>query len=241
MMMKRFLLAAGLLTLAFAQPVAAHSVWIEPDQAGKLVINNGDPGDLDVYDPARVTKAWAFDAAGKPVAAEIERMKESAAVKPAGNAALVAAFFDNKYWAKGQDGKWNNGPKGTVANPSIAGPSYKMPKTYLAPVAGFAAPLGLDLEIVPQADPATLKAGDKLTVLVLLKGHPLADANLVADLFLGHDSKAEKIKTGKDGKATVSVPKRGFAGLEVSHFAKDAGSDVEGTFYNASLVFKVKQ
>ncbi|MFN4276791.1 MAG: DUF4198 domain-containing protein [Ferrovibrio sp.] len=241
MMMKLFLLAAGLLIFGLAQPAAAHSVWIEPDKAGKLVINNGDPGDLDVYDPARVTKAWAFDGAGKLVPAEVERMTESAAVKPAGNAALVAAFFDNKYWAKGQDGKWNNGPKGTVANPTIAGSSYKMPKTYLAPVATFATPLGMDLEIVPQADPATLKPGDKLTVLVLLKGQPLADANLVADIFLGHDAKAEKIKTGKDGKASVTVPKRGFAGLEVSHFAKDAGSEVEGTFYNASLVFKVKQ
>jgi nickel transport protein len=204
------------------------------------MINNGDPGELDTYDPARVTKAWAFDSAGRPVTAEVERMEKSAAVKPAGNAALVAAFFDNKYWSKGPDGKWNNGPKGSVANPTIAGPSFKMPKAYLAPMATFATPLGLDLEIVPQADPATLKAGDKLTVLVLLKGQPLADASLVADIFLGHDVKAEKIKTGKDGKATVTVPRRGFAGVEVSHFAKDAGSEVEGTFYNASLVFKVK-
>lgn len=237
--MKNPLLAALLLAL-LAAPAAAHSVWIEPDKAGKLMINNGDPGDLDIYDPARVTKAWAFDAAGKPVAAEIDRMEKSAAVKPAGKAALVAAFFDNKYWAKGQDGKWNNGPKGTVPNPTIAGPSYKMPKTYLAPVATYATPLGLELEIVPQADPAMLKAGDTLTVLVLLKGQPLADASLAADIFLGHDAKAEKIKTGKDGKATVTVPKRAFAGVEVNYFAKDAGSDVEGTFYNASLTFRVK-
>ncbi|MFN4310164.1 MAG: DUF4198 domain-containing protein [Ferrovibrio sp.] len=238
--MKRLLLAASLLVFGLAQPAAAHSVWIEPDKAGRLMINNGDPGELDTYDPARVTKAWAFDSAGRPVTAEVERMEKSAAVKPAGNAALVAAFFDNKYWSKGPDGKWNNGPKGSVANPTIAGPSFKMPKAYLAPMATFATPLGLDLEIVPQADPATLKAGDKLTVLVLLKGQPLADASLVADIFLGHDVKAEKIKTGKDGKATVTVPRRGFAGVEVSHFAKDAGSEVEGTFYNASLVFKVK-
>ncbi|MCW0235641.1 MAG: DUF4198 domain-containing protein [Ferrovibrio sp.] len=237
--MKRTLAyALGLLLLAGS--AAAHSVWIEPDKSGRLMINNGDPGELDSYDPARVTKAWAYDKDGKAVAAEVDRMDKSAAVKPAGNAALVAAYFDNKYWAKGQDGKWSNGPKGTVNNPTVAGPSIKMPKTYLAPVASFARPLGLDLEIVPQADPATLKAGDKLTVLVLLKGQPLADAGLVGDIFLGHDVKAEKLKTDKDGKATVTVPKRVFAGIEVSHFAKDAGSTVEGSFYNASLVFKVK-
>ncbi|WP_341898081.1 DUF4198 domain-containing protein [Ferrovibrio terrae] len=235
---RAYALALGLALLA--GPVAAHSVWIEPDQAGKLMIQNGDPGDLDSYDPARVTKAWAFDKDGKAVAAEVERLEKAAAVKPAGGAALVAAFFDNKYWAKGQDGKWNNGPKGTVSNPTIAGPSYKMPKTYLAPVASFAKPLGLDLEIVPQADPASLKAGDKLTVQILLKGKPLADASLVGDIFLGHDVKADKLKTDKDGKVTVTVPKRAFAGVEVSHFAKDASSSVEGTFYNASLVLKVK-
>lgn len=240
-MMKRIMLMAMLMATGLAQPVMAHSVWIEPDKAGKLMINNGDPGELDSYDPSRVTKAWAFDTAGKPMPAEVERMDKVAAVKPAGKAALVAAYFDNKYWAKGQDGKWNNGPKGTVANPTIAGPSFKMPKTYLAPVANFATPLGLDLEIVPQVDPASLKPGDKLAVQVLLKGQPLADATLAANIFLGHHAKAEKIKTDKDGRATVVVPKRAFAGIEVNHFAKDAGSEVEGTFYNASLVFRVRQ
>lgn len=233
--------AYALALLLLAGPAAAHSVWIEPDKDGKLMIENGDAGEpSDPYDPARITKAYAFDKDGKAIAAEVDRFEKAAAVKPAAGAALVAAMFDNKYWAKGQDNKWNNGPKGTVANPTIAGPSYKMPKTYLAPTSGFAKPVGFDLEIVPQSDPAGLKAGDKLTVQVLLKGQPLADANLVSDIFVHHDAKPEKIKTDKDGRATVTVPKRAFAGVEVSHFAKDAGSNVEGTFYNASLTFKVK-
>jgi nickel transport protein len=233
--------AYALALLLLAGPAAAHSVWIEPNKAGKLMIENGDAGEpSDPYDPARITKAYAFDKDGKPVAAEVDRFEKAAAVKPAASAALVAAMFDNKYWAKGSDNKWSNGPKGTVANPTIAGPSFKMPKTYLAPTSAFAKPVGFDLEIVPQSDPATLKAGDKLTLLVLLKGQPLADASLVSDIFLGHDVKADKVKTDKDGKATVTVPKRAFAGVEVSHFAKDAGSSVEGTFYNASMTFKVK-
>jgi uncharacterized GH25 family protein len=230
------------LALLLSAPAGAHSVWIEPDKDGKLMIENGDAGEpSDPYDPQRITKAYAFDKNGKAIAAEVDRFEKAAAVKPAAGAALVAALFDNKYWAKGADNKWSNGPKGTVANPTVAGPSYKMPKTYLAPMAGFATPIGFDLEIVPQADPATLKPGDKLTVLVLLKGQPLADASLVSDLFIHHDKKPEKIKTDKAGKATVTVPKRAFAGVEVSHFAKDAGSEVEGTFYNASLTFRVKQ
>jgi uncharacterized GH25 family protein len=227
------LISAFGLALLLSGPAFAHSVWIQPDKAGRLMIENGDAGEpSDPYDPARITKAYAFDKSGKPVAAEVDRFEKSAAVKPAAGAALVAALFDNKYWAKGADNKWSNGPKGTVANPTIAGPSYKMPKTYLAPMASFAMPLGLDLEIVPQAD--------TLTVQVLLKGKPLADASLVSDIFLGHDVKPEKIKTDKDGKVTVTVPKRAFAGVEVSHFAKAAGSEVEGTFYNASLTFRVK-
>jgi nickel transport protein len=229
------------LALLLTGPAFAHSVWIQPDKTGRLMIENGDAGEpSDPYDPARITRAWAFGKDGKPVTAEVDRFEKAAAVKPAAGAALVAALFDNKYWAKGPDNKWSNGPKGTVANPTIAGPSYKMPKTYLAPMAGFATPLGLDLEIVPQADPASLKPGDRLTVQVLLKGRPLADASLVSDLFIHHDTKPEKIKTDKDGKVTVTVPKRPFAGVEVSHFAKDAGSEVEGIFYNASLTFRVK-
>ncbi len=237
----KFLSAYTLALLLAAGSAAAHSVWIEPNKDGKLMIENGDAGEpSDPYDPQRITKAYAFDKDGKPVAAEVERFEKAAAVKPAAGAALVAAMFDNKYWAKGADNKWSNGPKGTVANPTIAGPSYKMPKTYLAPTSGFAKPVGFDLEIVPQSDPATLKAGDRLTLLVLLKGQPLAEASLVSDIFIHHDKKPEKVKTDKDGKVTVTVPKRAFAGVEVSHFAKDAGSDVEGTFLNASLTFKVK-
>jgi len=237
----KFIYTLGLALLLLGGPAAAHSVWIEPNKDGKLMIENGDAGEpSDPYDPQRVTKAYAFDKDGKTVAAEVDRFEKSAAVKPAAGAALVAAMFDNKYWAKGQDGKWNNGPKGTVANPTIAGPSFKMPKTYLAPTSAFAKPIGFDLEIVPQVDPATLKPGDKLVVQVLLKGQPLAEASLVSDIFVGHDVKADKLKTDKDGKATVTVPKRRFAGVEVSHFAKDTGSAVEGTFYNASMTFRVK-
>jgi nickel transport protein len=233
-------LAAALALLA-AQPAAAHSVWLQPDKDGRLVIENGDAGEpSDPYDPARITQAWAVDRDGKTVAVAIDRAATAAALRPDAKAAVTAALFDNKYWAKGQDGKWNNGPKGTVANPTIAGPSFKFPKAHLAPSAAFAKPLGLALEIVPLADPATLKAGDRLTVQVLLQGRPLADASLVEDLYLHHDMKPKKLKTDAEGKVTITVPQRSRAGVEVTYFDKQPGSSVEGTFYNASLVFPVK-
>jgi nickel transport protein len=229
------------LVLLLAGPAAAHSVWLQPDKDGKLVVENGHPGEAsDPYDPSRITNAYAVDTNGNPVAATVIAGDNSASVSTAAPAALVAALFDNKYWAKGKDGKWNNGPKGTVADPTIAGPSYKMPKTYLTTSSVFGKPFGLDLEIIPLADPVSLKAGDKLTVQVLLKGRPLPDADVVEDIYVDHDTKPRKLKTDKDGKVTVTVPKRKFAGIELSHFAKDAGSDVEGTFYNASITFPVK-
>ena len=229
--------------LVFASShAAAHSVWLEPDKDGKLVVGNGHPGEpVAPYDPARVTKAWAVDKDGKAVDASITSAGSFATVSSTTPASLYAAMFDNKYWAKGQDGKWNNGPKGTVPNPTIAGPSYKFPKTYLAPTVAYARPLGLALEIIPLSDPTTLKAGDKLQVQVLLDGKPLADADLVENIYVDHEAKPNKVKTGKEGKATVTVAKGSFAGVEVSHFDKQNASSVEGTFYNASLTFRVRQ
>lgn len=232
-------LALGLMLTAGT--ALAHSVWIQPDMTGRLVIENGHPGEpSDPYDPSRITAAYAIDSDGKPVTASVVPGEKSASVSTVAPAALVAVLFDNKYWAKGSDGKWDNGPKGTVASPTIAGPSYKMPKTYLASTAAFAKPLGLALEIVPLTDPVTLKPGDRLTVQVLLQGKPLAGVDVVEDIYIDHDTKPKKVKTDRDGKAVLTVPKRKFTGIEVSHFAKDAGSDVEGTFYNASITFPVK-
>lgn len=228
--------------LIASAPAFAHSVWLQPDKEGKLVIENGDAGEpSDPYDPERITQSWAVDKDGKPAPVAVERAEKSAALKPHPTVAITAALFDNKYWAKGPDGKWNNGPKGTVANPTIAGPSYKYPKAILLQTAGYAKPLGLGLEIVPLSDPFTLKPGDKLTVQVLLQGKPLAGADVVEDLYIHHDAKPKKVKTDAEGKAVLVVAKRPQAGIEVSHFAKQEGSSVEGTFYNASLVFPVKQ
>lgn len=228
--------------LLASSPAFAHSVWLEPNKEGKLVIENGDAGQpSDPYDPARITKAYAVDKDGKAMEAHVVPADKSASVHAAPTAAIVAALFDNKYWAKGQDGKWNNGPKGTVTNPTIAGPSYKYPKAILLQTAGYAKPLGLDLEIVPLNDPFSLKPGDKLTVQVLLQGKPLAGADVVEDLYIHHDAKPKKVKTDAEGKAVLTIAKRPRAGIEVSYFAKQDGSAVEGTFYNASLGFPVKQ
>lgn len=228
--------------LLASSPAFAHSVWLQPNKDGKLVIENGDAGEpSDPYDPARITKSWGVDKDGKPAPVVIERAEKSATLNPHPTAAITAALFDNQYWAKGQDGKWSNGPKGTVANPTIAGPSYKYPKAILQQTAGYAAPLGLGLEIVPLNDPFALKPGDKLTVQVLLQGKPLAGADVVEDLYIHHDAKPKKVKTDAEGKAVLTIAKRPHAGIEVSHFAKQEGSSVEGTFYNASLTFAVKQ
>ncbi len=59
---------------------------------------------------------------------------------------------------------------GSVA-PSVEG-------SYAEPLSGFDAVLGQVFEIVPQNDPTNLAVGDTLTLQVLFKGKPLADAEV---------------------------------------------------------------
>lgn len=104
---------------------------------------------------------------------------------------------------------------------------------------------GQTLEIVPQANPAGLKAGDKLPILVLFEGKPLAQAK-VAATYAGF--KAEKQgamafegQTDANGKLLVPLAQAGPWLLVAKHempFADQAHCDKQ--MFGASLTFELK-
>jgi uncharacterized GH25 family protein len=73
--------------------------------------------------------------------------------------------------------------------------------------ASFNEPLGLALEIVPQADPTGLQAGSHLAVQVLLAGEPLA--GLALDLVAEGGKAMASATTDGEGRAHVAVPSAG--------------------------------
>lgn len=71
------------------------------------------------------------------------------------------------------------------------------------------APVGLTLEIVPQADPQTLPPGARLPVLVLYEGRPLAGA-LVKLTNLDADAKPVAMqRTDTRGRTAFTLPRHG--------------------------------
>jgi uncharacterized GH25 family protein len=68
-------------------------------------------------------------------------------------------------------------------------------------------PVGMFLEIVPEKDPTTLKAGDEFAVHVLKDGKPLADFSL--GIIAAGDAKGSIKKTDHMGKVSFLLSKDG--------------------------------
>lgn len=79
----------------------------------------------------------------------------------------------------------------------------------------------LTVEIIPQKKSSQVKAGDRLPLLVLYQGKPLADATLSAvgrNCKLAEDrSWDQEVKTGPDGVANVKITADGLWLFSVRH------------------------
>lgn len=99
-------------------------------------------------------------------------------------------------------------------------------------------PVGLTLEIVPEANPYALPAGAPLPVRVLYQGRPVAGA-LVKLTNLGADAKpAAQALTDRAGRATFTYPRRGTWLLNVvwtKPLTEHPRADFDTTF--SSLAF----
>jgi uncharacterized GH25 family protein len=88
----------------------------------------------------------------------------------------------------------------------------------------------LDLEIIPQKDPKSVKVGDSLPLLVMFQGAPLADAEVGA---VGANSKKEKdqdwdqqVKTDAKGMANIAINVDGAWLFSVRHKIPYAVADI---------------
>jgi len=68
---------------------------------------------------------------------------------------------------------------------------------------------GMRFEIVPQANPYSLKVEDELSVQVLFEGKPLADKVLFADNRDGESIGKQRVSTNVDGIARVKLDRKG--------------------------------
>ena len=105
-------------------------------------------------------------------------------------------------------------------------------------------PVGHELELVPQVNPATVRAGQRFPVLVMLNGRPLPSAVVEAYFagFSDEGSYAFSGRTNKDGLVNI-IPLKGGQWLarvsNSSPYPDPAKCDT--TNLNASLTFTINE
>ena len=106
--------------------------------------------------------------------------------------------------------------------------------------AGYARPVGQTFEIVPQADPSTLKAGSMLPVIVLFRGKPIPNIQLErASVCEGMSDRKVVGRTDREGSLSILVDSPGGWRLHAVHMQPSARPDADWESYWASLTFEI--
>lgn len=203
----RYMLTCGL--VAGAGLAQAHDAMFEPvpTAPGQYVIRFSDDGKPLPYPPAKVTRAWAYDAGGRTLTLSQTPADGVNRVSVSPDATLLALEFDNGFYSKTTQGTVEK-PKNEAPGAVSALWAKKTSKYVVQWNAAVQKPLGMQLEIVPLS--ASLpKAGDTLTVQVLWNGAPVEGLKVSKG---EHDSGE---KTDANGRASYRVqPGRNFVWTE---------------------------
>jgi uncharacterized GH25 family protein len=260
-MKTRYLFAFGLLFCALllsAAPAPAHDMWIEvrdytPAAGEEITMTLAYDHHLPAREflpKERLDEIFLLRPDGSKVAikgySEVEYKTEAA---PAGTGShLVVATQKGAFWNKTTEGYQSGKSKKDVKDAIACTYSAKFAKAVVnvGEAAGdvLAKPLGHDLEIVPQADPAALGGGDYLPLKVLFKGKPLAGADVVAT-YVGFSREkntfAYATKSAADGTAKIRMATPG-AWLVAAHYKEDYPDQAtcDQNSFAASLTFEIK-
>jgi uncharacterized GH25 family protein len=187
---------------------------------------------------------------GREIALPYQRVTATEAIVTAslserGTYVLGAVSTQPEYWSTTKTGH-APGKKAEIPDAISTTQYVKSIKTFLTvgqPSEGWGKPLGHAIEVVPQANPASLNVGDVLPLKVLLHAQPAAGAEVFAvyEGFESEDHEAPVNTTAdKEGKAQVKLDRPGlwlvYARVE-RPAAADTGLDREN--YRGYLLMKV--
>lgn len=222
----------GLLLYVLFSFTFAHDIWVE-ERKGKFYVFYGHEGQIDPYDPTRITEWLAKDKKGRDVALKVTRQENGVYFQnPKSPFSLAVITFDNRYWVKTPQGWKNMGKREAISKGMEvleSGRSLKYSKYIKTWERVAFQPVGTPLEIVPLNNPFR---SDTLTIRVLLNGKPLAGAPVYLDA-----SHQESTKTDEEGSAVVQV-KKGLNIISVStKVPAERDPDGDLVYMRASLSF----
>jgi nickel transport protein len=226
---------------------SAHDLWLTftgNTSARQVVLNYGHPGDRP---PALADKVVELTLIAGEERTSLFKGLSFAVVRGAPVAVsqpftdngrqLIAAVYDNGFWAKGGDGEYHNALRTFVPGATEGMWSRKFAKAVTGAGAPFDRVLGHALEIVPLTDPAAASPNSTLRVRVLFDGKPLPKAKLE----IAYGRAASEVETDADGIAAVAITGGGAYLLAVGHRTAPssvpafADADLFGATYGFAL------
>ncbi len=216
----------------------AHEFWLEPSKSRASVdeeipitiaVGQNFVGDTIPYIPDSAVRFDVYGPGGKTEDASAGFAADPGGiVRPAGRPGLYIVAYQNKGNRITIDAPTFNTYLETEgldhildhrrANGLMDQPGQefytRFPKTWV--LAGdnidagrwAAAPSNLTFEMVPVSNPFVLRSGDLLTLQVLYAGKPMPGI-LVSTFVKGHPERVQAVRSGPDGRATVSIDRKG--------------------------------
>ena len=250
--------ALTLLGLMLAGPALAHDFWIEPSSfrpapgervAVRLRVGENLKGDPVPRNPSRIERFAAVGPAGEAEVTGVEGVDPAGWASPAGPG-LHWLVFDSNHASVEQTGpkfdsyleeeglerirglrKVGEGPVKEI---------YSRCAKSLLRVgegsSGYDRELGLELELIPEKDPYSLKPGEALPVRLLYRGKPLDGA-----LVVGMASPEARISARTEGgRASLVLDRPGLWLVKAVHMVPaPEGSGAEWESLWASLTFEL--
>jgi uncharacterized GH25 family protein len=249
--------ALTLLGLMLAGPALAHDFWIEPSSfrpapgervAVRLRVGENLKGEPVPRNPGRIERFAAVGPAGEADVTGVEGVDPAGWVSPAGPG-LHWLVFDSNHASLEQTGPKFDAYLGEEGLERIRelrkgeGPVreiYSRCAKSLLRVgdssSGYDRELGLELELMPEKDPYTLKPGEALPVRLLYRGKPLDGALVVA--IASPDARVSARTAG--GRASLVLDRPGLWLVKAVHMVPaPEGSGAEWESLWASLTFEL--
>ena len=230
-------LCATVVLAALPALALAHDLVLVPAPDGSLTVRFGHTGDWQMIDRERLLDLRVASVAGgamaAPIALKINGLNlEAKGVVTTGAAGMVAAKYDNGLWVSLPDaeGKLKNfnstramvpQGKSTMSAIKFAKGLYGTPDDK----AVYKQEVGHLIELIPQRNPAVIKVGEKLAVLVKFNGKPLVNAGVeVTDSATKTTEGQPKFKTNAAGFADVPIERTGVNVVSVDYEKANDGS-----------------
>jgi uncharacterized GH25 family protein len=222
-------IAAALLLACLGGRAAAHELWIEREADGFVVRAGHRGGEVAPLDAAKL-RSVSCRSGDSVRELSAEAAAAGGGLRVTAGCEVVAAALDHGWFVLTPDGE-RNVPRTQAPDAVKAWRARQWAKWVDARSPAAAHPVGEGLELVPVTDLARARAGEKVTVRVLLDGAPAAGAVV----SIGHAALAE---TGANGEARLKVRHR-TESISATVRRPLQRAEAEWDVLEASLTFEV--